>query len=964
MNPKNTGASSRIRDLFDELIELEPKERAARLARLDRNDPDVARLEHLLDADGDASQRLAGLEFLYAPASVSPAASNFDAVTAFSPNYTIEGELDGGGMSRVFVGRDAKLGRKIVAKVVPPELAADVTLERFQREIKVAAQLRHPHIVPLLESGEAAGCLYYTMPFIEGESLRDRLRRDGPLPPHVALRLAIEIADALAYAHDFGLIHRDIKPGNVLVDSGHAVVADFGIARALSDAGTATTTHSEAVAPARTITHSGVIIGTPAYMSPEQASSDGIVDARTDIYSLGCVLHEMLHGAPVIGGHGTAQSSARESSARVAARVRAIIARATARRPDDRFQTAHAMREALQAAAAPRISPPVMWSTVAAVVVLVVGAGLALRPRTDQSFASPQAVVKQVTTRGDVRLAAISPGGEYFAFVTGDTILRVGEVGTGALGSIRTGLRLGPPRQWRIRQVSWSPDGSILYYLPEPPHDVSAVPKVGAWRGVIANPLLAGPVEEVWSGSRDAPGFAISPVDSSLALWVMLTAHSDRRDGPIVRDPTVILRLPGRGSGQNDTTVVRLDMLWAMISYSPNGRWLAACGGSESRPQSWRLAVIAVDGTTQTILDSAAVAPAMCGVMWSARGDSLHVWPKMPGSGMVTYRIDNATGKALGPPAPFRLPPAPAGERAAFTMSADGRRLAYIQHTARRYVAVAKLGAGIEVGSQDVSVGAQDPSRPEISPTGDRFAYVIADDSGSAIYTQDLRGGEPRRLSRRYREGVSGVRWSDDGTRIATLTRRDSQPVILILDATGAELTTVRMRHTIYDTTVYRPAFDWAARSTSVMYLALDSAKTNLDTWLIDLASGRERRLLSYRDGANSQYESLPVWSPDGKAFLTDSRLRVNMRDAATGAKRDLDAMGVPLVWRADGTFFSERINPDGTTSIWRSSVGQRPTLYAHFGKECRLISMDRQARRAVCQVNRDESDVFVVTRP
>jgi tRNA A-37 threonylcarbamoyl transferase component Bud32/WD40 repeat protein len=965
MNRGDVSAARRLRLMFEELVDLAPGERAARLGRLDPHDPAFAPLVRLLDAHDHATERLDALEFLRGADDRDPADSSFDAAAAFAPNYAIEGELNGGGMSRVFVGRDAKLGRRMVAKVLPPELGAEVNLERFQQEIRLAAQLRHPHIVPLLESGEAAGCLYYTMPFIEGESLRDRLRRAGTLPLPVALRFAIEIADALAYAHGCGVVHRDIKPGNVLIDSGHAVVTDFGIARALRDA---TST------PA---TRSGTVIGTPAYMSPEQASGGGVIDARADVYSLGCVLHEMLYGAPPVAGVIAFTPTEGAARARVPTPVRAIIARATAARPAERFQSAHDMREALALEAAARSGPRTVWIAVAAAAVLILGASVALRPPIDHSFAGPQAVVRQLTTRGDVTLAAVSPGGAYVAFVTSDTsVLRVGEVDAGTQGIIDTGERDGPPRPWSIRQVSWSRDGSILYFLPEPFVGVMAVPKLGPWRAVIANPLLAGPKYGISGGGLDSiGGFAISPVDSSIAFWDMRRSATDQHHA-------VILHVRAGPRLRIDTIDVRVDMRWGMLDFSPNGRWLAACGGSRD-DGSWRVALLATNGTTQRLLDSADVARTSCGVIWSARGDSLHVWPTTLGTGMATYAIDDASGRALGLPTPFRLRPT-AGVRTAFSLSADEKRLVYVEHTLHRYVAVAALGTDIEVPSHVAELGGGDPSRPEISPSGDRFAYVIAGDSGSAIYTRDVGGGEPHRLTRDYREGLSGVRWSDDATRIATLTRRNAENVILVVDAaTGSELMTIRTRRAVYDTTLGRPGYGWAARGIGIVYNTLDPVRRRPEVWLVDFSSGQERRLLAAADGFSSRQLSLPVWSPDGRSILYDSLGRLIVRDVATGARRAAPPSGgavtpcrmpqkppcekgtiVPLRWRADGTFFSERINRDRSTTIWRSSLRQSPTLYAHLGKECKLVSMDRDAHSAVCQVSRDESDVYVVTRP
>ena len=206
--------------------------------------------------------------------------------------YVIEGELGRGGMATVYLARDLMDERRVAIKVLDPELAAAVGGERFRREIEIARRLQHPNILGIYEHGEAAGSLYYVMPYVQGESLRARLDREKQLPVEEAVRYACEVADALAYAHAQGVVHRDIKPENVLLEDGHAVVADFGIARAASSADQAT------------LTKTGVAMGTPPYMSPEQIYGEKNIDGRTDQYALGCMLHEMLAGQPpFVGPH-------------------------------------------------------------------------------------------------------------------------------------------------------------------------------------------------------------------------------------------------------------------------------------------------------------------------------------------------------------------------------------------------------------------------------------------------------------------------------------------------------------------------------------------------------------------------------------------------------------------------------------------------------------------------------------
>src|SRR6266699_3699270 len=267
--------------------------------------------------------------------------------------YRVERELAHGRTAAVFLAHDLKHERPVAIKVLHPELAAEVGAERFLREIQLAARLQHPHIVALYDSGATDGLLYFVMPYVAGESLRARLDREPQLPIPEALRITGDVAQALGYAHDLGVVHRDIKPENILLEDGHALVADFGIARAIMAAGS------------DRLTETGIALGTPAYMSPEQGAEDGRVDGRSDLYALGCVVYEMLAGTPPFTGP-TAQAILARHAVDPVAPIRTVrgtvpggveqaVLKALAKVPADRYPGA---AEFAQALAAPSLEPP------------------------------------------------------------------------------------------------------------------------------------------------------------------------------------------------------------------------------------------------------------------------------------------------------------------------------------------------------------------------------------------------------------------------------------------------------------------------------------------------------------------------------------------------------------------------------------------------------------------------------
>jgi tetratricopeptide (TPR) repeat protein/tRNA A-37 threonylcarbamoyl transferase component Bud32 len=330
---------------------------------------------------------------------------------SLADRYTIESEIGRGGMATVYLAGDVRHDRKVAVKVLRPALSASLGADRFKREITIAAKLSHPHIVPLYDSGEAGGYLYYVMPFVEGETLREALDREGPFSLDRALTVAHDVAEGLEYAHGLGIVHRDIKPQNILLTAGHAVIADFGIARALEAAAT------------RDLTTSGLVLGTPAYMSPEQAIGEEGIDGRADLYSLACVLYEMLAGQPPYDAKSVHALIARHVQATVPSPeelrpdlphgVAEAIQRALAKSPDERFSSVAAFVETLDRTVtedvvipAPGIArTPREWTTrtrVLATAVAVVGVAAIVYPvgrallggRGEPAFVgSPESVV-------------------------------------------------------------------------------------------------------------------------------------------------------------------------------------------------------------------------------------------------------------------------------------------------------------------------------------------------------------------------------------------------------------------------------------------------------------------------------------------------------------------------------------------------------------------------------------------
>ena len=852
---------------------------------------------------------------------------------ALADRYTVERELGAGGMATVYLARDLRHDRAVAIKVLRPELAASLGAERFLLEIKTTAQLTHPNILPLLDSGEADGLLYYAMPFVEGESLRGLLSREKQLPLVEALRITREVADALGHAHSHGVIHRDVKPENILLESGHAVVADFGIARAVRAAG------------GEKLTQTGFTVGTPAYMSPEQAAGNADLDGRSDLYSLGCVLFEMLSGVmPYSGGtpleilaKKLSEPAPRVSVGRKAAPgpVEAVLTKVLATRPEDRFATASDFVAALEGepfaklvtAGARRRRRRIAIAGAAVLVVagafallspyvggrpgnategathakLTADAGVELYPSLSPDgkwivYAGDQSGNKDIYLRAvgfqnaidltkdsaDDDQPTFSPDGERIAFRSereGGGIFVMGRTGEAVRRVTDKGFR-----------PTWSPDGREIAFATE---DVPLMPQniFGASELLVAD-VATGKLRHLDAGDAVLPSW--SPHGYRIA-------YTKRIGNPTQDD---IWTIPAQGG---DTVAVTNDKAidWSP-AWSPDGRYLYFA---------------------------------------SNRGGSMNLW-RVP--------IDEKSGKTRGPPEPITVP---TPDLTQISVAAGGHEIAYSSVSIAANIQSAAFDPTTEtvVGEPTaVTTGSGQWSAPDPSPDGKWVTFYRLDRG-------DIYVAHPDGTGQRQVTGDSAMdrvpRWSPDGQWLAFFSSRSPRIQIWKIhpDGSGLQQATESRGISGYatwspdgsrmaasgigagvlgprqgSTFLYDPKRPWASQAPQM----LPAPEKSIGSYYMSSWSSDGLRLcgavlpmngiLTY-DLRTRQFERLtdfgewPVWLPDnrhilfvsgpegpGKAFYIVDRVTKQWKKIFTAGR---DVLGPPRVSR-DGRriFYSRRV--------------------------------------------------------
>ncbi|HEU4564940.1 MAG TPA: protein kinase [Gemmatimonadaceae bacterium] len=913
----------RLEPLIDSVLDADPARRAALIAEL---------------SGGDAA-RMAELERLVAecerafPLLDRPAADRFaglvEGATPLVPGtlagrYELLREAGRGGMAIVYLARDLKHGRDVAVKVVRPELAAAMGRVRFLREIEIAARLRHPHIVPLYDSGEVpagaegggegSSLLYYVMPYEAGRSLRDRLEDGGALSVEDAVRVMLDVCEALAHAHQHGVVHRDIKPDNVLLSGRHALVTDFGVARAITEA-TTETAYGAAGSTA---------LGTPAYMAPEQAAGDARVDNRADIYAVGVLGYELLMGRPPFSADeprprtasdvADAMSELARQRADVPPALADAIAKCLATRPDDRWRSAEELLERLASiAAATGAAPAGAERRGARRVALLTAAGaaaLALLALLFTRVGERPAPLKlgrasQLTSeRGLEVQPAISPGGRNVAYAVGSSLHT--RIAVKAMDGGRARWLTGgdTASEWLPR---WSPDGARILFLSR--------------GGVFSAPALGGAAREEVAGR---PGAIVRS-----ATW-----SPDGREIAYVRGDSLLARAVGSG----ETRLIATGADLHSCNWSPRGDRLACVSGN-----SFHVTVGAVRGVGPMFGNLApsriVLVPAAGGPMVSVTDSAaLHQSPVWSRDGRTLYYVSNRHGprdvyaldvRARTPAAsePVRVTTGAGAQ--SFDLSADGARLVYAAYASSANVWSLPIGDGASASpasATQVTFGNQTVEGVRVSSDGRWLVYDSNLSGSSDVYRVPVGGGDAERLTSGASDEFRGA-LSPDGRELVYHSFQTGSRNIFLLPLGGGPVRQLtRSPHQL-------AMANWSPDGTALALFSMATGEV--------LVMRRDRRgrwgAPRFTGGRGWRAE----WSPDGRtiAFVSPTDGRIGIVPADSGAPRypyvpgDGDPLAELALFAPSGReLYFKSHDAYGRASFWSvPAAGGRPRLLARF---------------------------------
>jgi eukaryotic-like serine/threonine-protein kinase len=880
-------------------------------------------------------------------------------VTAVSPalaaalqdRYRIERELGSGGMAIVYLAEDVRHRRKVALKLLRAELAATMGPERFLREIEVAARLQHPHILPLHDSGETQGFLYYVMPFVDGHNLRHRVSRQGELPIHEAVKVLIEVTDALAYAHSQGVVHRDIKPENILLSGRHALVTDFGVAKAVSEA-----TGRQA------LTTAGVALGTPAYMAPEQAAGEPHIDQRVDIYALGVLGYELVSGRPpftgrtsqeVLAAHVT-QPPTPLSHHRPAcpAELESVIMKCLAKRPADRWQTADELLAQLEPLATPSggstptatrptktvstsltASHRTRWIGVAALLLALTGALLfALNHRSGEIRLGRRL---QMTLASGLELdPALSPDGTLVAFVSGPlsrTRLYVRQVEGG------TPVAITPEGQGFARTARWSPDGQRLMFSSD--RGIEMISALGGSPRLLVALPPGGWLDAAWS--PDGRSIAYASGDSVLVRPV---------DAPDARG---LALLPEAHS----------------CSWSSDGRWIACVSGNRQFVRNEDFGNIA--SSSIWVIPSGGGVPVRVtdeqwhntSPAWLRKRSSLLYISNRDG-GRDLYQIDlNRSGQ----PSREAVRLSTGLNAATVSVAAAGSRLAYaaFSRTANVWSLPIPPSGSVSLSqAQPVTTGSQEIEAFDIS-ADERWLVFDSNRSGAQqLYRMPLPGGEVQQVTSGDAPSL-GAALSFDGRELVFHSFRDGFRQIFVLPVEGGTPVQVTAGNS------HSRNGNWSPDGRSITFVK-NALSPDPETAIVSRdASGRwgsPRTLV--KGGAAG------VWSPDGSRVVTQmrtegGRFALAVVPAGGGAPRiiglsqDRSESGLGWGFSSDSRFiYYLNKSANHRMGVWRAPAAEGPSrLVASYdgppGGINRMVLRVRGNRLYVTQGD-PQSDVWI----